>query len=144
MAQLDPALGTLDGRWRCMRSFIVQSGPAEFFFVDTTPMVVEYWDNPGDHHYDWRGVTNREDYVGELLKVNKEKRKRRNGMVSWKMVILSCLLCQELDVALAASVARWKFVVGHHTLRSVSDHGDTEELVDLLLPILEVSLGLLS
>lgn len=39
---------------------------------------------------------------------------------------------------MAASTARWKIVVGHHTIRSVSEHGDTVELVDMLLPMLEV------
>ena len=37
------------------------------------------------------------------------------------------------------STARWKIVVGHHTMRSVSEHGDTEELLELLLPVLKVT-----
>lgn len=34
------------------------------------------------------------------------------------------------------SRARWKVAVGHHTMRSVSAHGDTQELLQLLLPVL--------
>jgi tartrate-resistant acid phosphatase type 5 len=45
---------------------------------------------------------------------------------------------QDLDEAMKKSTARWKIVVGHHTLRSVSDHGDTKELLELLLPVLKV------
>jgi tartrate-resistant acid phosphatase type 5 len=36
------------------------------------------------------------------------------------------------------STAKWKIAVGHHTIRSVSDHGDTKELLQLLLPVLKV------
>lgn len=46
---------------------------------------------------------------------------------------------QDLDVAMKKSTARWKIVVGHHTMRSVSEHGDTEELLKLLLPVLKVT-----
>lgn len=37
------------------------------------------------------------------------------------------------------SSAKWKIVVGHHAIRSVGHHGDTEELIKQLLPILQVS-----
>ncbi|CAA6659372.1 unnamed protein product [Spirodela intermedia] len=107
MAQLDSALRIIDTRWQCMRSFILDT----VLLRGHDPFVVHYWENPEDHQYDWREVAPREAYVGNLLK--------------------------ELDMALAASAARWKLVVGHHTIRSVSDHGDTEELVELLLPILQ-------
>lgn len=43
-----------------------------------------------------------------------------------------------LDAALAKSDAAWKIVVGHHTIRSGgSEHGETPEMVDLVLPILQ-------
>lgn len=35
-------------------------------------------------------------------------------------------------------MATWKIVIGHHTIRSVSEHGETIELVNLLLPMLKV------
>ena len=41
---------------------------------------------------------------------------------------------------LSKSTATWKVVIGHHTIRSVGHHGDTKELVDKLLPLLEVNL----
>ncbi|RRT81891.1 hypothetical protein GW17_00034693 [Ensete ventricosum] len=40
--------------------------------------------------------------------------------------------------ALKESRATWKVVVGHHTIRSVSIHRDTKELLSSLLPILKV------
>ncbi|URE18546.1 Purple acid phosphatase [Musa troglodytarum] len=43
----------------------------------------------------------------------------------------------DLDSALEASRAAWKVVVGHHTIRSVSIHGDTKELHASLLPVLK-------
>jgi acid phosphatase len=43
-----------------------------------------------------------------------------------------------LDQALASSTARWKLVVGHHTIRSGgSGHGETPEMVERVLPILQ-------
>lgn len=87
----------------------------QIFFVDTTPFENKYWTET-DHHYDWRGVAPREQYISNLLK--------------------------DLDFALkTATPASWKIVVGHHTIRSVSDHGDTIELVDQLLPILKVRIN---
>jgi hypothetical protein len=46
---------------------------------------------------------------------------------------------QDLDEAMRRSTAKWKVAVGHHTMRSVSDHGDTAELLQLLLPVLKVT-----
>jgi hypothetical protein len=40
---------------------------------------------------------------------------------------------------LKKSTAKWKIVVGHHAIRSVGHHGDTEELKRRLLPILQVT-----
>jgi tartrate-resistant acid phosphatase type 5 len=47
---------------------------------------------------------------------------------------------KDLDAALKRSNAPWKIVVGHHAIRSVSRHGDTEELLQLLLPTIKVLL----
>lgn len=113
VAQLSPVLRQIDSRWLCMRSFVLDAEIVQFFFVDTTPFVMKYWDQPEDQHYDWREVAPRESYVNNLLK--------------------------DLDSALKESTATWKFVVGHHTMRSVSDHGDTPELLQLLLPILKAN-----
>lgn len=109
-AQLSPLIRKIDTRWLCLRSFIVNGGIAELFFVDTTPFVTDYFTNPETHKYDWRDVTPRENYTAQLLR--------------------------DLESALLKSSAKWKFVVGHHAIRSVGHHGDTNELVERLLPIL--------
>ncbi|KAM2329861.1 purple acid phosphatase 17-like [Malus sylvestris] len=109
-AQLSPALRKIDSRWFCQRSFIVNAGIAEFFFVDTTPFVNKYLVDK-DHNYDWRGVSPRATYLADLL--------------------------QDLKQALNKSSAKWKIVVGHHAIRSAGHHGDTPELISLLLPMLK-------
>ncbi len=43
-------------------------------------------------------------------------------------------------MALKESTAKWKIVVGHHTIKSAGHHGNTDELVVQLLPILQVIL----
>ncbi|KAJ4960845.1 hypothetical protein NE237_020755 [Protea cynaroides] len=111
-AQLSPVLTNIDHRWLCMRSYIVNAEIAEIFFVDTTPFVDKYFTHPGHHTYDWSAIIpTREKYMSTLLK--------------------------DLDSALKESTAKWKIVVGHHTLRSAGQHGDTQELVKDLLPILK-------
>ncbi|CAJ2677713.1 unnamed protein product [Trifolium pratense] len=110
-AQLSPILSQKDSRWVCLRSFILDAGIVEFFFVDTTPFVEKYFTDPEDHTYDWNGVLPRESYRAELLK--------------------------DVDSALVQSKAKWKIVVGHHTIKTAGHHGNTQELVELLLPILK-------
>ncbi|KAL3637518.1 Purple acid phosphatase 17 [Castilleja foliolosa] len=112
-AQLSPLLRKIDTRWLCRRSFLVDAEIAEFFFVDTTPFVKGYFEDPGEHKYDWRGVSPVKSYTAGLLK--------------------------DLESALKESSATWKIVVGHHAIRSVSHHGDTQELVHQLLPILRAN-----
>jgi tartrate-resistant acid phosphatase type 5 len=113
LAQLDPVMRKIDERFICMRSFVVNAEIVEFFFIDTTPFQLKYWTHPKDSHYDWRGVAPRESYIANLLK--------------------------GLDEAMKKSTAKWKIAIGHHTMRSVSDHGDTKELLQLLLPVLKVN-----
>ncbi|KAG5554118.1 hypothetical protein RHGRI_011854 [Rhododendron griersonianum] len=70
-AQLDPILRRIDRRWFCLRSFVLNAAEiADFFFVDTTPFVDAYFNEPEDHIYDWRGIYPRETYVSNLLKAN--------------------------------------------------------------------------
>ncbi|XP_060185986.1 purple acid phosphatase 8-like isoform X2 [Lycium barbarum] len=83
----------------------------EFFFVDTTPFVDDYFTNPKESTYDWKGVLPREKYLNDLLK--------------------------DLDLALRRSSAKWKMVIGHHTIKSAGHHGSITELADQLVPILE-------
>ncbi|PON84080.1 Acid phosphatase, type [Trema orientale] len=109
-AQLSPLLRKIDSRWLCLRSFILNAETAEFFFVDTTPFVDSYFVET-DHTYDWRGVSPRLTYLANLLK--------------------------DLEITLRESTAKWKIVVGHHAIRSAGHHGDTSELIQNLLPLLE-------
>lgn len=110
-AQMSFVLRKLDSRWLCLRSFILNTEFVEFFFVDTTPFVDKYFINPKDDTYDWSGVLPRENYISNLIK--------------------------EVDSALKDSTAKWKIVVGHHAIRSIGRHGDSKELKDQLLPVLE-------
>lgn len=48
---------------------------------------------------------------------------------------------QDLESALQESSANWKIVVGHHTIKSIGHHGETKELVQRVLPVLEVVLS---
>ncbi|XVF12241.1 hypothetical protein REPUB_Repub08aG0098400 [Reevesia pubescens] len=112
-AQLSPFLRKIDSRWLCLRSFIVNADLAEIIFVDTTPFVETYFLDSDGHTYDWRGITPRKAYVTNLLK--------------------------DVESALRESSAKWKIVVGHHAIRSIGHHGDTEELVSHLLPILKAN-----
>jgi len=111
LAQLSPTLRKLDSRWLCLRSFILNAEIVEFFFVDTTPFVDKYFKEPKDDVYDWRGTLPRKQYLSNIL--------------------------MDLDLSLKESSAKWKIVVGHHTIRSAGHHGNTDELVLQLLPILE-------
>lgn len=112
-AQLSPVLRAIDSRWQCLRSFIVDSELVDMIFVDTNPFVDMYFTEEDGHSYDWRGVNPRKPYIKNLLK--------------------------DVESALMASTAKWKIVVGHHAIRSVGHHGDTQELVDLLLPIMKAN-----
>lgn len=112
LAQLSPVFRQLDSRWLCLRSFILNAEIVDFFFVDTTPFQDKYFVEK-DHTYDWRGIHPREEYLSNLLK--------------------------EVDQALKESTAKWKFVIGHHTMMSAGSHGNTDELVAQLLPILKAN-----
>ncbi|KAK4790185.1 hypothetical protein SAY86_017489 [Trapa natans] len=113
LAQLSPVLRKIDSRWLCLRSFILDAEIVEFFFVDTTPFGDKYFTEPGSHVYDWRGVLPRDSYISNLLK--------------------------DVDTALRESRAKWKIVVGHHTIKSAGHHGNSDEVVAQLLPILQAN-----
>eukprot|EP00258_Populus_trichocarpa_P010532 XP_002318310.3 purple acid phosphatase 17 [Populus trichocarpa] len=112
-AQLSLHLRKIDSRWLCLRSFIVDAELAEIFFVDTTPFVQSYFTDAEGHTYDWRGIGSPRAYIANLIK--------------------------DLKLALSESSAKWKIVVGHHSIRSIGHHGDTKELVSKLLPILKAN-----
>ncbi|CAA0353941.1 unnamed protein product [Arabidopsis thaliana] len=110
-AQLSKVLTQKDWRWFCRRSCVLSSGMVDFFFADTNPFVEKYFTEPEDHTYDWRNVLPRNKYISNLL--------------------------HDLDLEIKNSRATWKFVVGHHGIKTAGNHGVTQELVDQLLPILE-------
>ncbi|XP_039055830.1 purple acid phosphatase 4-like [Hibiscus syriacus] len=110
-AQLGPILPSVDKRWICMRSFAVKTEIVDIFFLDTTPFVDKYFIEPEEHTYDWEGVQPRKTYLATLLK--------------------------DLKAEMRDSTAKWKFVVGHHAIKSLGHHGDTTELVKFLLPLLK-------
>ncbi|KAM6568065.1 hypothetical protein CsatB_016050 [Cannabis sativa] len=112
-AQLSPLLRKIDNRWICLRSFFVNAELADIIFLDTTPFVDMYFSNPENHTYDWRAISSRKDYISSLL--------------------------MDVEKILKESHATWKIVVGHHAIRSVGHHGDTKELIEQLLPILEAN-----
>lgn len=123
LLQIGDALTLKDKRWFCQRSYQLKyslcGSPhtghcgkfVEFFFIDTTPFVDMYWSEEQKRTFDWRGIGPRQEYLDSQLK--------------------------NLSSSLESSVATWKIVVGHHTIRSLGRHGDTPELVKSVLPILE-------
>ncbi|KAI4379064.1 hypothetical protein MLD38_005405 [Melastoma candidum] len=112
-AQLSPVLRAMDSRWLCLRSFIVNAGMLDIFMVDTNPFVDEYFTQAGNNTYDWTGVLPRQKYISDLL--------------------------EDLDLALKSSRANWKMVMGHHPIKSAGVHGNTKEIVEQMLPILEAN-----
>jgi tartrate-resistant acid phosphatase type 5 len=88
--QLDVRLSHRDSRWHCERSFSVKlaNGDVEIFFLDTTPI------NDNYHSKVW--ASNRAGIFEQ----------------SWEAQVA------ELGSKLKQSQARWKFVVGHHPIRS--------------------------
>ncbi|CAK9193922.1 unnamed protein product [Sphagnum troendelagicum] len=97
---------------RDSRWFCRETTGVEFFFIDTNPFVESYWvENNKD--YIWQLPISRQDYIAHEL--------------------------MNLTDALETSKAKWKIVVGHHTMWSVGKHGETHELLTEVLPILEAN-----
>lgn len=133
----------------------------EFFFIDTTPFVDKYWGPEQKRTFDWRGIGPRQEYLDASLKVCTQL---LNYSVLISLPWFNCQafvrvrqilrainsnasllhVRQNLSRALESSEATWKIVVGHHTIRSLGRHGDTPELVQQVLPILEVSLSIIN
>lgn len=141
LAQMSHVLRKVDPRWLCLRSFIVNSELTELFFVDTTPFVKMYFQDKEGHTYDWRGIASQKSYIAALLKVlnslklNKQTSTVFQFNVSVNMIVL---FLQDLEQGLRESRAKWKIVIGHHAIRSIGHHGDTQELIHHILPLLKV------
>ena len=111
-AQLDYAARSK--RWKMPRRYYQVSGASlgapglDLFVIDTSPLVNKY-----------------REKVDVLIGANVASQDPEAQLV-W------------LDQALAASTAPIKLVAGHHTLRSGgSGHGDTPEIVERVLPLLQ-------
>jgi tartrate-resistant acid phosphatase type 5 len=110
-AQLDYA--EMSSRWNLPARYYLQSHrisdsvTADFFYLDTTPMIRSYYrhDGIGGIHHNVRT----QDVPKQM---------------AW------------FQTALAASTAQWKIVLGHHPIYSGGRHGDTPELVEKVLPLL--------
>jgi tartrate-resistant acid phosphatase type 5 len=106
------AYGKTSRRWKMPARYFVETRQlgsgvtADFFYVDTTPMVKIYY-----------------EVKEETMRAN-VRAQDVPAQVAW------------LKSALAASKAQWKIVIGHHPIYSGNARGGTPELVDLILPIL--------
>ena len=108
------AYGQNGSRWKMPARYYMQSHQinkdvtADFFYIDTTPMVRMYYyrffEEPTSEHVMSQDVPKQ---------------------MAW------------LKAALAASKAPWKIVIGHHPIYSGGEHGDTPELIEHILPLLK-------
>ena len=101
-------------RWNMPARYFVQTlqvdaaTTADFFYIDTTPMIKSYY---------------------SVLSGEKTRAKVITQDVPKQLVWFKAVL--------AASKAQWKIVIGHHPIYSGGGHGDTVELVDVILPLLQ-------
>ncbi|KAL6649564.1 hypothetical protein ACP70R_013788 [Stipagrostis hirtigluma subsp. patula] len=84
----------------------------------------------------WYLVLGNHDYRGDALaQLDPVLRKIDSRFSCMRSFIVNA---EDLNnKAMKKSTASWKIVVGHHTMRSVSEHGDTKELLKQLLPVLK-------
>ena len=101
-------------RWNMPARYFVQSlqvdatTTADFFYLDTTPMIKSYY-----------SIWNPEKTRDNVMTQDVPKQ------LAWFKAVL------------AASTAKWKIVIGHHPIYSGGGHGDTAELVETILPLLQ-------
>lgn len=106
------AYSKISPRWKMPARYFVQSQQvdskttADFFYIDTTPMVKGYY------------LPNKENTRPNVITQDVPKQ------LAW------------FKDALASSKAQWKIVVGHHPIYSGGEHGDTQELIETILPLL--------
>jgi acid phosphatase len=99
-------------RWNMPARYYVQTHQidaatvADFFYLDTTPMIKGYYGQT-------RGNMNANVVAQDVPK-----------QLAW------------FKGALAASKAQWKIVIGHHPIYSGGGHGGTPELIEQVLPLL--------
>ena len=108
------AYGKTNPRWKMPARYYVKSEKidaattVDFFYIDTTPMIKSY--------YSPFGAENTRDQV-----ITQDV----PAQMAW------------FKAALAASKAQWKIVIGHHPIYSGGGHGDTPELIENILPLLQ-------
>jgi acid phosphatase len=107
------AYGQVSKRWNMPARYYMQSQQidknvtADFFYLDTTPMVRVYYDR----------------FFEEPTFAN-VKTQNVPAQLAW------------FKQALSASKAKWKIVFAHHPIYSGGEHGDTTELIESILPLL--------
>jgi tartrate-resistant acid phosphatase type 5 len=108
MHLLSTELTARDWRWHCERSYTKRylGGLVEFFFVDTSPFILDY------RNRSWA------KYEGGILQQN------------WELQL------KEVEARVASSKALWKIMVGHHPPRSNGVHGNNTEIMQHLEPLL--------
>ena len=105
--------GKTSPRWRMPARYYQQTHAlghgvtADFFYIDTTPMIREYY-------YPYLEEKTRDKVITQDVP----------KQMAW------------FKSALAASKAQWKIVIGHHPIYSGGEHGDTKELIQNVLPLL--------
>ena len=103
----------INPRWNMPARYYLQSHvvdastKADFFYLDTTPMVKSYYSNSKEGT---RANVLTQDVPQQL---------------AW------------FKSALQSSRAQWKIVFGHHPIYSGGGHGDTPELIEHILPLLQ-------
>jgi acid phosphatase len=104
----------LSPRWKMPTRYYKVAGDSfgypdlDLFVIDTSPLVHEYATK-----------------VGSAIAAN-VKTQDTVAQLAW------------LDQELGASTAKWKLVIGHHTIYSGgSGHGNTPEMIERVLPILQ-------
>ena len=98
---------TMPGRYYVVEGGSIGASHVDLFMIDTTPLIASYRSEP---------AATAKHHVHD---------QDAQAQYAW------------LDEALGASSAPWKLVFGHHPIFSGGQHGDSEDLVRNLLPILE-------
>jgi acid phosphatase len=107
------AYSQLSTRWKMPARYYLQSRQidkevtADFFYLDTTPMVRVYYDR----------------FFEEPTYANVSSQNVPAQLAWFKQ-------------ALSASRAQWKIVFAHHPIYSGGEHGDTPEIIENILPLL--------
>ena len=98
---------TMPARYYRQTHQIDNQTTADFFYLDTTPMVRAYYKHGFEENIRANVIT--QDVPGQL---------------AW------------FKAALTASKAQWKVVFAHHPVYSGGEHGDQPEIIETILPLL--------